>query len=482
MICQPGYKLFLLSTIRITYFTSVHNGGYNSYNIKPEQNSESTTNLNQEEKMGNQNFNTLAIRAGYDPSQHFNSVNPPIYQTAGFDLLDIDRTRRLWTGTEPGGIYSRVGNPTGGILEARFAALEGGKAAVALSSGMAAISYTLLALGENGGNIIAASSLYGAAQLALGSFYKKFGIETRFVKNRDDVKEYEALIDDNTRAIYLETISNPNIELYDIDAIAEAAHKYGIPVVVDNTVATPYLYKPFEHGADISVYSATKEINGHGNTIAGIVVEKGDFHYDEKRFPHFYQKEWKMRDLNDTPRSANEFIPGAPLIAILKIFYTEFFGGALGSFESFLTLQGLATLPLRLDRKIETTKKLVSYLENNEHVEWVRYPYAKGSKYKDLAEKSFPKGPGALFSFGFKGSRDQLGTFIKSLNNISYHVNIGDVRTLITNSQENTHSELPPEIQELAGIDKNLLRISVGLEDADDLIADIEQAFEKAFR
>jgi len=426
-------------------------------------------------------FDTQLIRAGYDSSQHFNSVNPPIYQTAGFDLIDIDRTRRLWTGAEGGGIYSRVGNPTAGILEDRIAQLEGGKAAVALSSGMAAISYTLLALGENGGNIIAASSLYGAAQLALGSFYKRFGIETKFVDDRNDVSEYEKLIDDNTRAIYLESISNPNIELYDIDAIAAVAHKYGIPVVVDNTVATPYLYRPFEHGADITVYSATKEINGHGNTIAGLVVEKGDFPYDKKRFAHFYQKEWKMRDLKDNPRSPIEFIPGAPLIATLKIFFAEFLGGALGSFESFLTLQGLATLSVRLDKKIETTKTLIKYLEKNEHVEWVRHPYAEGSPYKELADRDFPKGAGALFSFGFKGNRDQLGAFIKALENISYHVNIGDVRTLITNCYENTHSELPREIQAQAGVNENLLRVSVGLEDAKDLINDLEQAFAKAF-
>lgn len=426
-------------------------------------------------------FNTQLIRAGYNSADHFNSVNPPIYQTAGFDLGDIDRTRRLWTGAEGGGIYSRVGNPTAGILEERVAQLEGGKAAVALSSGMAAISYTLLALAENGGNIIASSSLYGAAQLALGSFYKNFGVEAKFVKDRNNIAEYEALIDDNTRAIYLESISNPNIELYDIDAIAEIAHKYGIPVVVDNTVATPYLYKPFEHGADISVYSATKELNGHGNTIAGIVVEKGDFPYDPKRFAHFYKKEWKMRDLEDNERSPIEFIPGAPLIATLKIFFAEFLGGALGSFESFLTLQGLSTLSIRLDKKIETTKKLVKYFDENEHVEWVRHPYAKGSPYKELADRDFPKGAGALFSFGFKGSRDQLGAFIKALNNVSYHVNIGDVRTLITNSYENTHSELPREVQAQAGVTDNLLRVSVGLEDAEDLINDFEQAFAKAF-
>ena len=426
-------------------------------------------------------FSTNAIRAGYNSEDHFHSVNPPIYQTASFDLVDIDRTRRLWTGAEAGGIYSRVGNPTGAILEERFAKLEGGSMAVALSSGMAAITYTLLLLGQNGGNIVAGSSLYGAAQLALLKFLPKYGITTRFVEDRNNPAAYEALIDENTKAVYVESISNPNIELYDIDAIAELAHKHNVPVVVDNTVATPYLYKPFEHGADITVYSATKEINGHGNTIAGLVVEKGDFKFEEKRFPQFYEKEWKMRDLNDVPRSALEFAPSFPVIALLKIFYTEFFGGALGSFESFLVLQGLSTLTVRLDKKIETTKKIVEFLESIEEVDFVRHPYAKESKYKELADRDFPKGPGALLSFGFKGTREQEGIFIKSLKNFSYHVNIGDVRSLITNPPENTHTELEPKAHELADIPKNLIRLSIGLEDAEDLIEDLKQAFEKAF-
>ena len=429
----------------------------------------------------NNSFSTDAIRAGYNSEDHFHSVNPPIYQTASFDLVDIDRTRRLWTGAEGGGIYSRVGNPTGAILEERFAKLEGGSAAVALSSGMAAITYTLLLLGQNGGNIVAGSSLYGAAQLALLKFLPKYGITTRFVEDRDNPAAYEALIDENTKAVYVESVSNPNIELYDIDAIAELAHKHNVPVVVDNTVATPYLYKPFEHGADITVYSATKEINGHGNTIAGLVVEKGDFKFDEKKFPQFYEKEWKMRDLNDVPRSTLEFAPNFPVIAQLKIFYTEFFGGALGSFESFLVLQGLSTLTVRLDKKIETTKKIVEFLESREEVEFVRYPYAKGSGYKELADRDFPKGPGALLSFGFKGTREQEGIFIRSLKNFSYHVNIGDVRSLITNPPENTHTELEPKVHELADIPKNLIRLSIGLEDPEDLIEDLKQAFEKAF-
>ena len=427
-------------------------------------------------------FSAKAIRAGYDSKDHFNSVNPPIYQTASFDLQDIDRTRRLWTGAEAGGIYSRVGNPTGGILEARIAELEGGKAAVALSSGMAAMTYTLLLLGQGGGNIVSGSSLYGAAMLNLLDFLPKYGITTKFVEDRNNPAAYEELIDENTKAIYLESISNPNIELYDIDAISEVAHKHGVPVVVDNTVATPYLYRPFEHGADIVIYSATKEINGHGNVIAGLVVEKGDFPFDEKKFPQFYEKNWKMRDLNDNKRSPVEFIPGAPVIASLKLFFTEFFGGALGSFESYLVLQGLSTLTVRLDKKIQTTKKIVEYLESRDEVEFVRHPYAKGSKFKELADRDFPLGAGALLSFGFKGTREQEGEFIKALNNFSYHVNIGDVRSLITNPPENTHTELEPEIHKLADIPKNLIRLSIGLEDTEDLIADLDQAFEKAFK
>ena len=215
--------------------------------------------------------------------------------------------------------------------------------------------------------------------------------------------------------------------------------------------------------------------------IAGIVVEKGDFPFDEKKYPQFYEKSWKMRDLQNNKRSAVEFIPGAPVIASLKIFFTEFFGGALGSFESYLVLQGLSTLSVRLEKKVQTVRKVVEFLESRDEVEFVRYPYAKGSQFKDLADRDFPKGPGALLSFGFKGTREQEGIFIKSLKNFNYHVNIGDVRSLITNPPENTHTELEPDQLELADVPANLIRLSIGLEDAEDLISDLTQAFEKAF-
>lgn len=429
----------------------------------------------------NYHFDTKRIHAGYSSENHFHAVNTPIYQTAAFDLGDIDRARSLWTGSESGGIYTRVGNPTVSVLEQRIAELDGGAAAIGVASGMAAITYAILLLGEGGGNIISASSLYGAAQEALTNFFPKFGITTKFVQNRTDVNAYEALIDDNTKAIYLESISNPNIEVYDFEAIAEAAHKHGVPVVVDNTIATPYLFRPFEHGADIIVYSATKGLAGHGTTIAGVVVEKGDFEYSKERFPQFYTKSYKMRDLEGNPRTPLELAPNSPFVASLRTFYLEFIGATLSAFDAFLVLQGLNTLSERLSKQVATTKKLVEYLENKKEVEWVRHPFAKKSQYKELADKYFPNGAGAVFSFGFDGTREQFKTFIQSLEVLSYHVNIGDVRTLIANPPETTHSELEPRLHELAGIPGNLVRISVGLENADDLIWDLEQAFEKAF-
>lgn len=426
-------------------------------------------------------FDTKRIHAGYDSGEHFHSVNIPIYQTAAFDLDDIDRARSLWSGEIAGGIYTRVGNPTVTVLEERIRDLDGGSAAIGLSSGMAAISYTILLLGERGGNVVVSSSLYGAAQEAFVNFYPKFGIETKFVSNRGDASAYESLIDENTRAVYIESISNPNAEIYDFEAIAEAAHRHHIPLVVDNTVATPFLFRPFEHGADIIVYSATKGISGHGSTIAGLVVESGKFTYTKERFPHFHEKSYKIRDLEENPRTPLEAAPHAPVTTALRAFYLEFIGASLSAFDAYLVLQGLCTISERLSKQVATTGKLVEYLEARPEVTWVRYPTAKNSPYKELASKYFPDGSGALFSFGFGGTREQFKKFIKALNVFSYHVNIGDVRSLIVNSPETTHAELRPEYRDLAGIPAELVRISVGLEDSDDLIHDLDRGFRAAF-
>ena len=426
-------------------------------------------------------FNTRRIHAGYSSRDHNWAVSPPIYQSAAFDLGDTERARRLWTGAEAAGIYSRVGNPTVSVLEERIASLDGGSAAIALASGMSAISYALLLLGEGGGNIVSASSLYGAAQEALTHFFPRFGVTTKFVRNRSDVSEYESLIDDQTRAVYLESISNPNAEIYDFEAIAAVAHRHGVPVVIDNTVATPYLFQPFQHGADIAVYSATKGISGHGNVIAGFVVENGTFQYSEERFPQLHERNWKIRDLDNHPRSPIEAAPTAPITTALRAFYLEFIGAKLSPFDAYLVLQGLDTISERLDKQVITARRLAQYLHANPHVAWVRYPGDADSPYHELADKYFPKGSGGLLSFGFDGDAQQIDTFIQALDLFSYHVNIGDVRSLIANPAFTTHAELTDDLQDLADIPKNTLRISAGLEDVEDLIADLDHAFAATF-
>ncbi|WP_075889079.1 O-acetylhomoserine aminocarboxypropyltransferase/cysteine synthase family protein [Actinomyces provencensis] len=426
-------------------------------------------------------FGTRSIHAGYTPADHNWSVVPPIYQTAAFDLGDTDRARRLWTGEEAAGIYTRVGNPTVGVLEERIAALEGGSAAIGLASGMSAISYVALLLGEGGGTIISGSSLYGAAQEALKDFLPRFGVNTRFVADRNDPAAYEALIDDDTRAVFIESISNPNAELYDIDAIAEVAHRHGVPVVVDNTVATPYLLRPFEHGADIVVYSATKGLSGHGNVIAGLVVENGTFQFGPERFANLHEKSWKIRDIHDRPRTVLEAAPTAPITTALRAFHLEFIGAKLAPSEAYLALLGLATIKERLDVQVRNAQALAEHLQGHDHVEWVRYPGLASSEFHDLALRDFPHGAGGILSFGFGGDHDQLRTFISALEVFSYHVNIGDVRSLIVNSPRTTHAELAPEVHELAGIPPNLVRISAGLEDTQDLVDDLDRAFAATF-
>lgn len=426
-------------------------------------------------------FETLRIHAAYDPKDHGNAVSPPIYQSAAFDLENTARAKRLWTGAEVGGIYTRVGNPTVSILEERIAKLDGGSAAIGLASGMSAISYVILLLGEGGGNIVAASSLYGAAQESLLHFFPKFGITTQFVTDRHDPQAYEALIDDDTRAIYLESISNPNAEIYDIEAIAEAAHRHGVPVIVDNTVATPYLYQPFKHGADIIVYSATKGICGHGNAIAGLVVENGTFEYSRERFPHLHELSWKLRDIDDNPRSPIDADPHAPIITALRCFHLEFIGAKLSPFDAYQVLDGLSTLVERLDKQISSTARIAQHLSNHPHVAWVRYAGLAQSPFHSLAERDFSHGAGALLSFGFKGSDEQIDAFIQALDVFSYHVNIGDFRSLIANPTHTTHTELEQEVLESADIPSNILRLSIGLEHVDDLIADLDHAFQLAF-
>ena len=426
-------------------------------------------------------FDTLRIRAGYDSADNNYSVNVPIYQTAAFDLGSIDRAQSLWAMDELAPIYTRVANPTVATLEARLAALDNAHGALALASGMTAISYTIIALTEGGGNIVAPHSLYGGSEDALTNFYPKFGANIKFVEDRFDINSYEKEIDEKTRGIYVESISNPNAELYDIEALAELAHRHNIPLIVDNTVATPYLFNPFEHGADIIVYSLTKAISGHGNTIAGAVLESGKFKYKEELFPQFYKKSHKIRNRAGESRSAYDIDPDGAFLIYLRAFYLEFIGAALSPFNAYLVIQGIDTLSERVAKQTRNAEKLVKYLSTKDEVKWVKYPTAEGSQFEVLAKKYFKKGSGYLFTFGFGGTEEELGAFLGHLKYFSYHVNIGDVRSLIVNSPRTTHAELDAERLEKAGIDSNTVRISAGLENADDLIEDLEEAFDFVF-
>lgn len=429
----------------------------------------------------NYRFDTQRLTAGYDPKEHNYAVSPPIYQTTSFDFRDVEHAKALFGFREAGNLYTRVGNPTVSILEQRVAALDGASGAVALASGMAAISFTLLNLAEGGGRILTSPYLYGGSADSFKKVYPKFGITVDFAKNIENPKKLAEEIKSDTKAIFVESISNPNASLLDMDAIAEVAHEHGIPLVVDNTVATPYLYNPIAHGADIVVYSATKGLTGHGNVIAGLVLESGKFNWQTGKFPQFSEKYYTLRDTDGKYRSFPEVFPEFPFTARIRFNYLNYFGAALSPFNAYLVLIGLETLSERVAKQVRNAEILAEYLSGHEAVEWVRYPALKNSPYRSLAERDFPKGAGGILSFGFKGTDAQRETFLNSVRLFHYHVNIGDARSLIVNSPQTTHSELEPEEKIIADIPENLIRISTGLEDPEDLIADLEQAFKKAF-
>ncbi|MDR1801463.1 MAG: aminotransferase class I/II-fold pyridoxal phosphate-dependent enzyme [Lachnospiraceae bacterium] len=423
-------------------------------------------------------FDTQRIRAGYVPGEHHYAVSPPIYQTVAYDFRDVKNALDLFGLREAGFLYTRIGNPTTAVFEQRVAALEGAAGAVALASGMAAISYTILNIAEGGGRILTSPYLYGGSFDSFTKIYPKFGIEFDYAKNIDDPAKLADEIKPDTKAIFVESISNPNAYLLDIDAIAEVAHAHGIPLVVDNTVATPYLYRPFEHGADVVVYSVTKALNGHGNVIAGLVLESGKF--DWAKFPHFTQKYYTLRTEEGIKRDFTEVFPDDPFTARIRLNYLNYFGAALSPFDSYLAIIGLETLSERLSKQSENAGKIAEYLEKSEYAEWVRYPTLESHKNHALYKRDFPNGAGGILAFGFKGTAQQKNKFLESVEIFSYHVNIGDARSLIVNSPQTTHGELIPEDQEFADLPENLIRISAGLEDADDLIADLQQAFETA--
>ncbi|MDR2247432.1 MAG: aminotransferase class I/II-fold pyridoxal phosphate-dependent enzyme [Treponema sp.] len=427
-------------------------------------------------------FDTLKIRAGYNPAEHRQSVQVPIYQTAAYEFRDAKNADGLFAFTEAGFLYTRVNNPTVDVLEQRVAALDGGKAALALASGMAAVSYTLLNLAEGGGRILTTPYLYGGSFDSFGRIYPQFNIHLDLSPHINDTAKLERDIKDDTKAIFVESVSNPAGVVADLEALSALAHKHGIPLVVDNTFGTPYLINPINYGADIVVYSATKALNGHGNLIAGLVVEAGGFPWDNGAFPQMVQDEYVLRDRETgRKRSFWETFPDAPFVTRIRLVYLNYFGAALSPFDAYLTLIGIETLSERVAKQVATAQKIAEYLETNPHAEWVKYPGLKSDPNYVLARKYFPKGPGSVLSFGFKGTQEQGDAFLNALELLSYHVNVGDARTLIVNAPRTTHGELTPEEQRSADIPPNLIRVSAGLEDPADIIADLDQAFNRAF-
>ncbi len=426
-------------------------------------------------------FDTLKIRAGYDPLQHNNAVSVPIYQTVAYEMGSTARADALFAFELEDPLYTRVSNPTVQVLEKRVAALHGVESAVAVASGMAAISYTVLSLAAQGGRILTSPRLYGGAVDGFPSILAELGVNYDMIDNPDDPEEFERSIKEDTKAIYIETISNPLATVLDFEAIADIAHRHGIPLVVDNTAATPYLFNPFKHGADIVVYSATKGLCGHGNVIAGLILEKGSFDFGSCKFPLFEKKLWFLRDRNENPRSILDIFPKTPVTGKIRAVHLNYLGAALSPFDAYLILLGIETLSERVSKQVSSALKIVEYLDNNEHVNWVSYPYAKNSKYKDLADRYLPNGAGGIFSFEFNGTEEQKRKFIESVNIFGYQANIGDARSLIVNPAQTTHGELTNEQRESTGLTLNTIRLSIGLEDPQDLIDDLDQAFKKVF-
>lgn len=431
--------------------------------------------------MSEYKFDTLRVRAGYNPKDHNDAVSVPIYSTASYEIGEAARFDRIASANEEGNLYSRLSNPTLEVLEKRISELDGGKAAVAVASGMAAITYTLLAVAENGGRILTTHQLYGGSVYHLNTLLPKFGVNIDSIKNDASIEEFRKEIKEDTKAIFVESISNPTAVLADIESLAKLAHEYEIPLIVDNTLATPYLFNPIKYGADIVVYSATKGINGHGSTIGGLIVDSGNFNWDNKKFKQFREKNYVIKDLDGTERDFIEVFGDTAFAGKIRIDYLTNFGAVLSPFSAYLILLGLESISERVKKQIDNTRKVVEFLKTRKEVSWISYPELKESPYKSLADKYYPKGTGSVFSFGFNGNEENIYKLIHNVKLFSYQANLGDARSLIVNVTKTTHGELNEEKLKLAGIPNETIRLSIGLEDPEDLIEDLKQAFEKAF-
>lgn len=423
----------------------------------------------------NLKFDTLQVHAGQEPDISTGARAVPIYQTTSYVFNSVEHGANLFSLKEEGNIYTRIMNPTSDVFEQRVAALEGGIGALAVASGSAAITYSIINIAGTGDEIVSSSTLYGGTYNLFSNTLPKLGIRTIFVDS-DDPENFREAISDKTKAIYIETIGNPGINLIDIEAVANIAHENGIPLIVDNTFGTPYLIKPIEFGADIVVHSATKFIGGHGTSIGGVIVDSGKFNWEgNNRFPDFNKSDPSYHGL-----IYSRDIGAAAYITKMRVQLLRDTGAALSPFNSFLFLQGLETLSLRIEKHVSNAKKISEFLQRHPFVSWINYPSLKGNKYYDLAQKYFPKGAGSIFTFGIKGGIEEGKKFIENLEIFSHLANVADAKSLVIHPASTTHAQLTEEEQKLAGVTPDMIRLSIGIEDVDDLIYDIEQAITKA--
>ncbi len=423
--------------------------------------------------MSNYKFETLQLHVGQeeaDPATDARAV--PIYQTTSYVFKNSEHAAARFSLADAGNIYGRLTNSTQDVLEKRIAALEGGVAALALSSGAAAITYAILALAADGGHIVAQKTIYGGSYNLLCHTLPHYGISATFV-NAHDLKEVEGAIKPDTRAIYLETLGNPNSDIPDIDAIAAIAHKHGLPLVIDNTFGTPYLIRPIEHGADIVVHSATKFIGGHGTTLGGIIVDSGKFDWRASgKFP-------AIADPNPSYHGVSfvDAVGAAAFVTYVRAILLRDTGATISPFNAFLLLQGVETLSLRLERHAQNTIKVVEYLSKHPLVEKVNHPSLKDHPDNKLYKKYFPNGGASIFTFDIKGGKEEAFAFIDSLKIFSLLANVADVKSLVIHPATTTHSQLSAAELEEQGIHQNTIRLSIGTEHIDDIIADLERGF-----
>lgn len=422
-------------------------------------------------------FDTLSLHAGQQPDPTTGARAQPIYQTTSYVFQDTDQAAALFNLERAGHIYSRISNPTVAVLEERIAALEGGLGAVATASGQAALHLAIVTLMGQGGHLVSSSSIYGGSYNMFYHTLPRFGITTTFVNPRDP-DAFAAAIRPETRLIFGETLGNPGLEVMDLPRIAEIAHKHDIPMMIDNTFATPYLCQPFRHGVDIVMHSATKFLGGHGTSIAGVIVDSGSFDWERSgKFPTLTEPYEGYHGLN----FAEEFGPAA-FIMRARAEGLRDFGATLSPTNAFNILQGVETLHVRMERHVANARRVVSFLGSHDAVDWVTWPERDEHPDRELAAVLLPRGPGAIFSFGIKGGRQAGREFIERLNLFSHLANVGDAKSLVIHPASTTHQQMDAASLKTAGIGEDLVRLSIGLEDADDLITDLDQALKIAQR